>query len=291
MPRKPVQNTQSRGAASEAGGGLFASIIERAFENPAMSGGLMVMAMTATAIVSNAMFLQNGRHPDPLFASHPAPMLREARPAPSAASASRENSQTVTMPPLPRISPARIAALAASPPAVRTEAALITDVQRELARLGLYAGAIDGLAGSRTAMAITAFERAALRPATGVASEDLLAAMKVPLPAPATQPVVTPTADIAATAAELDQRAAERAATIAAEQQARATAQMQANYRLIQAALNRIGYGPIAVDGTLSRETDDAIRRFELDNGLPVSGQASDELIRHLIAIGAIKPT
>ena len=49
--------------------------------------------------------------------------------------------------------------------------------------------------------------------------------------------------------------------------------------------------GPIAIDGTASTETLDAIRRFELDNGLPITGEASDALIGRLISIGAIKAT
>jgi hypothetical protein len=32
-----------------------------------MSGGLLVMALAAAAIVSNALLLQTGRHPDPFF--------------------------------------------------------------------------------------------------------------------------------------------------------------------------------------------------------------------------------
>ena len=36
------------------GDGVIARIADRAFENPAMSGGLLVMGLTAAAIVSNA---------------------------------------------------------------------------------------------------------------------------------------------------------------------------------------------------------------------------------------------
>jgi peptidoglycan hydrolase-like protein with peptidoglycan-binding domain len=59
-------------------------------------------------------------------------------------------------------------------------------------------------------------------------------------------------------------------------------------YRRVQTALNQIGYGPIAVDGKGSKETADAIRRFELDNGLPLSGVADDAVVRRLVAIGAL---
>jgi peptidoglycan hydrolase-like protein with peptidoglycan-binding domain len=62
-------------------------------------------------------------------------------------------------------------------------------------------------------------------------------------------------------------------------------------YERVQTALNRIGYGPVAVDGTANEETANAIRRFELDNGLPISGSAGDGVIDRLIAIGALPAT
>ncbi len=73
---------KSARAAETAAMGWSPGIIDRVFENPAMSGGLMVMALTATAIVSNAMFLQSGHHPDPLFMTRPS-VAREAAAAAS----------------------------------------------------------------------------------------------------------------------------------------------------------------------------------------------------------------
>jgi peptidoglycan hydrolase-like protein with peptidoglycan-binding domain len=62
-------------------------------------------------------------------------------------------------------------------------------------------------------------------------------------------------------------------------------------YERVQTALNRIGYGPVPVDGTANEETANAIRRFELDNGLPISGSAGDGVVDRLIAIGALPAT
>jgi peptidoglycan hydrolase-like protein with peptidoglycan-binding domain len=272
---------------------MMANIIDRAFENPATSGGLMVMALTATAIMSNAMFLQNGRLGDPLFVPRPAPIVSNAVPAPMPLPRVRADQQVAIVPPLPRLAP-RAEPVSAPVPVVAPAAdqtTLIADIQRELARLGLYAGAIDGLAGSRTAAAITAYQAAAGRATTGIATPALLAAMKAPLPARTPPAAATAPAVADPTAAELDQRERDRAAKIAEAQRAEAAAQMQANYRIVQGALNRIGYGPVPVDGAAGAETTDAIRRFELDNGLPVTGEASDRLIGRLISIGAVKAT
>ena len=279
MSRKAVRKG-ARSRAAQSGDGMMAGIVDRVFENPAMSGGLMVMALTATAIISNAMFLQRGHHPDPLFMTRPSVARETPRPV---ATPRREQMQpaAIVMPPLPRIAPHK------APPAPVALPPPVQDVQRELARLGLYSGAIDGVAGSRTAAAIAAYETAAGLPVTGVATPELLEAMKQPLPQKPQAMLSTP--DV--TAVELDRREQERAAKIAAEQQARADGQIQNNFRVIQSALNRIGYGPVPIDGNAGEETVDAIRRFELDNGLPVSGEASDSLLARLIAIGAIKAT
>ncbi len=246
----------------------MADFVDRVFENPARSGGLMVMALTATAIVSNAMFLQNGHRPDPLFGSRSATMQSAPAPAPIAAvpmpvpAPARVPQAVIAVPPLPR--PAPIAQ--AAPPVVQSATPLITEIQRELARLGLYTGAIDGRPGSRTSAAISRYETAGGRPATGKPTTELLQAMKQPLPAAAPATAVPASPD--PIAAQLDQREQQRAAAISAAEKTKAAAQAQANYRLIQGALNRIGYGPVPIDGSASQETIDAIRRFELDNGL-----------------------
>lgn len=270
----------ARSRAAQSGDGMMAGIVDRVFENPAMSGGLMVMALTATAIISNAMFLQRGHHPDPLFMTRPSVARETPRPV---AAPRRQHVQPapIVMPPLPRLAPHK------APPVPVVAPPPVQEVQRELARLGLYTGAIDGVAGSRTAAAISAYETAAGLPITGLATSELLDAMKQPLP-PKPQALNTLPDNMAA---ELDRRERERAGKIAVEQHARAEAQMQNNFRVIQGALNRIGYGPVPVDGNADEETVDAIRRFELDNGLAVSGEASESLLARLIAIGAIKAT
>lgn len=294
---------QSRKAPPAQGDGMVADLIDRVFENPASSGGLMVVALTATAIVSNAMFLQNGHHPDPIFSTRPAVTRPAAKPVAAAqpapvAAAVPQDAQPLALVPLPRPSPQRAAptpAAPAQPSAVDVTTQLTTSIQRELARLGLYQGAIDGKPGPRTSASISAYERAAGMAVTGQPTPALLEAMKQPLPAPMPKPQAVidnaTQTDSIAEAAALDQREQERAASIAAAERSRVEAQSQQNYRIVQAALNRIGYGPIAVDGQASPETADAIRRFELEYGLPIEGQATDELIKHMIAIGAIKPT
>lgn len=338
MARKAGGRSVARAAAAESGEGLLAGLVDRVFEDPARSGGLMVVAMTATAIVCNAMFLQNAHRPAPLFQMRPSansapvtvPLPKPAPDFPAAPAAQpvqRVAPPQTIAPPLPRPSPAAKSAPVAAAPAVaqptpaQQQAALVTEIQRGLARLGIYTGAIDGKTGGRTSAAIAKYEEAAGLKATGQPTPELLYALQHPTAAPANaarapDPI----------AAELDQSAQRRAATIAAQTdaanaraaaaaqaqaeatqaaQAKAAAAQQAaqqaakaaeqnkaagSYRTVQTALNRIGYGPVPVDGTANAATVDAIRGFELDNGLPVTGAPSQPLIDRLVTIGAIKP-
>jgi peptidoglycan hydrolase-like protein with peptidoglycan-binding domain len=61
-------------------------------------------------------------------------------------------------------------------------------------------------------------------------------------------------------------------------------------YLRVQAALNQIGYGPVPASGSEDPETTNAIRRFELDNGLPITGRPGKRVIDRLISIGALQP-
>ena len=71
MARKAGGRSVARAAAAQSSEGLLAGLVDRVFEDPARSGGLMVVAMTATAIICNAMFLQNAHRPAPLFQIRP----------------------------------------------------------------------------------------------------------------------------------------------------------------------------------------------------------------------------
>ncbi len=288
MPGKPARRRAAgkRPEAEAAADSAIARVVDRAFENPAMSGGLMVMAITAMAIMSNALFLQAGRHPEPLFATRPAA-------APLAPAARR-----VATVPLPHTREAASAAVAAATPKVAAPSAagapapvddtklLITAVQRELARLGIYTGAIDGLSGPRTKAAISTWQTAAGITVTGDPTPELLAALRKPVAA--APPAPAPVPAVVEQAASSDQVAAAvaRAQELEREQ---AAITLGAELRKVQVALNQIGYGPLAVDGQASRSTGDAIRRFQLDNGLPVTGELNDRVVARLVGIGAMK--
>jgi peptidoglycan hydrolase-like protein with peptidoglycan-binding domain len=329
--RKAVQKPEAADGERAA-----ARIAERLIENPAMSGGLVVMALTAAAIISNAMLMQNARHPEPLFSTRPS---------------AESKARTPIEVPLPRARIDKTAAEIVTPaprpatlpqPATRDE---IAALQRELTGKGFYDGPVDGISGTRTRAAISAYQQAAGLDVTGEPTATILDYIRTasvrtaPLPptrpvaetaknapapvipakisrpeAPETEPLpvatkrdvaASPEAAPAPAAPAADSAALERAieATdapalpepVPAVAAAPATPDPEAiardRTRAVQHALNEIGYGPVSEDGVATKETTDAIRRFELDNGLPLTGDIGDRLIRRLVAIGAMEAT
>jgi peptidoglycan hydrolase-like protein with peptidoglycan-binding domain len=118
---------------------------------PRDSVAAAVAALAAIAILVNALFLQSGPHPAPIFANKP---MRDAAPATGPAAALS-----------PRARPGGASVEVA--PNARPRTDLMADIQRELSRRGFYDGALDGVYGPKTDAAIRDFEQAAgLRPST-----------------------------------------------------------------------------------------------------------------------------
>ncbi len=107
---------------------------------PRDSMAAAVAGMAALAILVNALFLQSGPHPAPIFANLAPPV---AVPLTGAAAALAQHKAE----------------------AARPRSDMVADIQRELTRHGFYDGAADGVYGPKTDAAIRDFEQAAgLRP-------------------------------------------------------------------------------------------------------------------------------
>ncbi|MCW2307913.1 peptidoglycan-binding domain-containing protein [Rhodobium gokarnense] len=250
-------------------------MLARAANDPLTAGGLIIIALTAGTIVSNALLLQEGRHPAPLF------YTRSGAEPDAAGTGSIRLVPTDAARPAPR--PTAVGESASSGTAAPEPSELVADIQKALAERDLYDGPIDGLAGTMTHGAIRAFEEKRGLSPTGEPSPRILAALQlsgmttrkvqvttikappVPRAAPAPEAGRTPTATPTPPAPVGDDRIAKA-----------------------QKALNNLGYGPLDVDGLMGSATAGAIRRFELDRGLPITGTIGDKLFLELIAIGAI---
>jgi peptidoglycan hydrolase-like protein with peptidoglycan-binding domain len=142
----------------------------------------IVAAFATTVILVNALFLQSGPHPAPIFANRlPVAILgsggTEVAPSP------------------------RAAGVAAGSQTARSRTQVIADIQRELARRGFFEGPADGVYGPKTDSAVRDFEQAArLRPSSEP-NDALLAAIAgstVKAKAPPLVPKNDPIADLLA---------------------------------------------------------------------------------------------
>lgn len=216
----------------------------------------IVATLATIAIVVNGLLLQAGPHPAPMFKSSVAE-------APSVA-------KDVM---LPRTRPARVAAK--PDPSVRPMPEIVADIQRELVRRGFYDGVVDGRYGPRTAAAVRDFEQVAGLQPGAEPSEALLSAIKRSNAKPAktpsggrppAQPVrLDPIAEV-----------------LAAEVLARSPSK---RVLAVQRALADYGYGQIKSTGVVDADTKAAIEKFERERKLPITGQASERLVRELAAI------
>jgi peptidoglycan hydrolase-like protein with peptidoglycan-binding domain len=157
---------RSTAEAGRDGAGRLAAAVMR---HPREFVGIVLAVAATVTIFVNALFLQHGPHPAPLFATRPfAAAVQPAAPSPSHD------------------------AHAAPDTASLSHAQMISDIQRELARRGFYDGAIDGVWGAKTDTAARDFVQAAGLKINPDASEALLhtiAASKVKAPAARNDPI------------------------------------------------------------------------------------------------------
>lgn len=151
-------------------------------------------------------------------------------------------------------------------------------VQRQLAQAGYDPGPADGIMGSRTRSAIRDWQRAHAMPVTGEVDQALLASLGAPsgstaaAPAPAQAvPSATPTR----------QRTALPQAR-GGEGDLAESGRLRPYVSQVQQELAAHGYFSGERNGVLSDRLRGAIREYEADAGLTVTGQVSEDLLDHL---------
>ena len=306
--REAVDDTED-GCADDSGGrrqwaiAFLGFLLRRPQDTLAVATALTALA----TILVNALFLQPAPHPAPLFSLKPkqSAAARDSTggvvlPRPRPGESSARAAPAVQPAPAPRIEAPR-----AAPPRSRSE--IITDVQRELARRGIYDGPVDGIDGSKTDAAIRKFERAAGLPLTGEATEALLKAMaKTPAggsPGPSPRAAKPHFDPIAALLPRLEQSqpqprgapsggnaeaiaAVPRAEPIAAQPGNASGAQVSTKQiRAVQQALADFGYGQVKPTGIPDADTRAAIKEFETVHRLPLTGEINDRFLRELAAV------
>jgi peptidoglycan hydrolase-like protein with peptidoglycan-binding domain len=142
---------------------------------------------------------------------------------------------------------------------------LVEEIQRKLLSAGYFKGLVDGVAGEKTKTAIIAYQAATGLSADGEASQALLDHIKL-------EQVIAEAANITASTGE---------APLQVKVQSPVGGTSDRTL-LIQSALADLGYEPGELTGVLTEQTRSAIRRFEADRHLLVTGQINDQLIAEL---------
>jgi peptidoglycan hydrolase-like protein with peptidoglycan-binding domain len=115
--------------------------------------GIVLTAVATLTIFVNALFLQHGPHPSPIFATRP------------------------LVKPVPPLAAPAVPSKAKPDASLQNRIQLIADIQRELTRRGFYDGPADGIWGARTDAAARDFAQAAALKMNIQASDALLRAI------------------------------------------------------------------------------------------------------------------
>lgn len=139
----------------------------------------------------------------------------------------------------------------------------IKQAQRRLTALGYQAGQADGVIGGKTREAIRAYQGRNNLPVTGELTEDVFrllmsATLAAPLPPTGVTALMPP------------------------EQALAEGGRLQSYVQSIQDELREHGYYSGPASGEITARTREAIRAYQRDAGLQVSGIASEDLLNHL---------
>jgi peptidoglycan hydrolase-like protein with peptidoglycan-binding domain len=228
---------------------LWRRAVAHAFgRNPRDAIALGVVAVAVGAILVNALHLQPGPHPAPIF---------KIRPRPVAAPEAVNSLASLRAPPAPG------QRADSGTPVGRTRADVVADIQRELAKRNFYDGPADGISGPKTDAAIRDFIQVAGLKVAAEPTDELLRTLAR---SPVKAPVRGTGPSHADPIAELIEPSPRRVLAV-------------------QRALAEAGYGQIKPTGVYGPETRAAIEKFERERKLPITGQISDRLVRELAGL------
>lgn len=305
------------GAASMVGHALSWGFTRFA-RSPMASTGLVLMSGLTLMAATNALFLQDTRHPAPLFVSGSAgaanrtpiePVIVEPLEIP------QRPAQPITPEPAPTTTGQSTASVPEAPEPAETAIGNqdIADLQEKLKAMGFFDGTVDGYYGPRTADAIRDFEARFDLPRTGAATPQVIQAVKdaqlqtsqasEPSPVAAAPhsddiaPLLAQMQETAPTAADSIER--QTVADIspdlpAAPQTTPETSEPNVPAVLdgdlvsdIQRGLSRLGFLQGPVNGVADEATARAIRQFQIFNNYRPTGEVSPVLRQMLVEAGA----
>ena len=245
MPRRRRRGAQAVAIDAEESRGLLMRVL--LYSPKDMVAGALA-ASAVVAIIVNALFLQAGRHPSPMFGS----VITLPPPVATLALAS----------PLPRPRPVEAAARSAelAPPEVKpAEPARTSDAKTSEARTSEAKTSDPKTSDPKTSDPKTSDPKTS-DPMTNLVVKSTSA------PAAAPSNVMRPPAPIPSRGETTQTAASKRIAAV-------------------QRALTEYGYGQLKPTGTIGADTQAAIAKFERARKLPVTGQMSEHMVRELAAM------
>jgi peptidoglycan hydrolase-like protein with peptidoglycan-binding domain len=298
--------------------GLVGRAVDAALRNPVMAAGALISGLAIIVIVTNALANQPMRHPSPLFNTRAVTSVTSVTTTPvTVASVPVQSAQTPQTTPAVQPTTAPVVPLqlqppsdaepvlpvvqpvAVNPPALTTPPTgpnqqLTLRVQQALHDRGFYTGAVDGIAGPATAESIRAFEQRLGVAATGDVNDRVLALLDsrrgrqaTPRPQVAAVPQAIKPIAVSAPVAQRPVPQSLVQLMPAPVPPEPLTGSTEGRLQKVQRALNVAGYGPLRPDGRLDDKTVEAIRKFEAEHGMPITGKISDRLVSELVVRSA----
>ncbi|MEP3233403.1 MAG: peptidoglycan-binding domain-containing protein [Hyphomicrobiales bacterium] len=255
-PTHQAATTEAR--AYDEGASLVQILVTR-FTRFALSNqrelavGISVCALVGAASI-NTLFLQEGKHPAPIFGASTQQQVAAAEPVPS------QTSEIV----LEQAGDQDIA-----DPVVR-------EIQAHLTARGYFDSEIDGLIGARTRASIGLYQRANNEPVTNEPSKQLLEHIRLSRPDEGYH--------VAARQKIADQNKASGIAS-SAPSIIKAKSEVISDplmIKQIQEALARLGYNDVTADGVVGPITREAVLNFKKKHGLDADGTITTALLDEL---------
>lgn len=249
-------------------------LLRAVIEKPGTAAGLTVFGLGFALIAGNALYSQQGTHPDPIWSTAKDNESLSQTYEPEVAKVSQKNTITRSVltqrislknVPVPTVSPVRNNSVAA-------HSSLVRDVQSVLADIGLYSGKIDGIYGRGTKAAIVAFQQRAGIIPNGEASYGLLSNLKSVQAVTKTQQP-KPELSKNTAAPSLPQVLVFDAETVT---------------RIQTGLKENFGDENISIDGVMGNQTKNAIKRFQKRFKLEVSGELDNQTLQKMLSAGIL---
>lgn len=201
--RKPASAPAAPGLLVKAGSALLALI----GRHPRLFVGVAIFSLVFGSVAANALWYQPGQHPSPLMRTRSAEDFSALGSLNRAPADAAENGEVTTF----RITREGEAASVEQAPGTYPDgtqpatssdpAALVREIQALLQRRGFYDGEADGVVGPRTETAIATYQKTIAMEPDGLATEELLVALRLDGSITAAVPAQRPSPELAGPAA------------------------------------------------------------------------------------------